>query len=133
MEDAVEMLRSWRAMHPDAIQLDGDVGNNPNHWLHITVNAYDDDTFTSRHGQTFQGKDYNGIVNFHGDTRAQAVDRFIELIDAAEDFHDVIRPSATYETTTKPKKGKVRPKFALQGYRDEVEGFFLYHDDWRSS
>jgi hypothetical protein len=70
-------------------------------------------------------------VNFHGDTATVAIDRFIELIDLAEDYRDVLRPSATYETKRKPEKNRVRPKFALQGYKDRIEGFFLYHDEWQ--
>ena len=79
----------------------------------------------------FEGKDYNGIVNFHADAKARAIDHFIELLDQAEDYRDVLRPSATYETMTKPEGSGVKPKFALRGYEDQVEGFFLYHDGWR--
>ena len=66
----------------------------------------------------------NGIVNFQADAKATAIDHFIDLIDQADDYHDVLRPSATYETKTKPSVMSVRPKFALQGYKDQVEGFF---------
>jgi hypothetical protein len=129
--EAVEMLRLWRGAYPQATQLDGGSGNNPDHWLHIRIGGYsDDESFTSCYGPSFRGRDYNGVVNFHGDATTEAVDRFIELIEVAEDYHDVLRPSATYETRTKPKKNRVKPKFALQGYLDRVEGFFLYHDEW---
>ena len=131
VEDAVDFLRGWRTAHPSSTQLDGRSGNNPEHWLHIRVDGYDRETFTSRYGRTFHGQDYNGVVNFHGDTSAASVDRFIELIDAAEDYRDVLRPSATYETRKKPTRAPVKPKLALQGYNDKVEGFFLYYDDWR--
>jgi len=63
-----------------------------------------------------------------------AVDLFIELLDEAEDYHDVLRPSATYETTKKlPRNRRPKPKFALQGRRNDVKGFFLYHDEWRDT
>jgi hypothetical protein len=132
--EAVEKLRLWRRSHPMATQLDGKSGNNPAHWVHIRVDRYRDiDGFTSRHGPTFRGQDYNGVPNFHGDTTTAAIDRFIELIDLADDYHDILRPSATHETRKKKPGKPVRPKFALQGYQDRVEGFFLYHDEWQES
>lgn len=131
--EAVEILRESRRCFPCATQLDGMVGSNPDHWFHIKVDGYSDtDTFTSRHGPTFTGADYNGIVNFHGDTAASAIDRFIELIDESEDYRDILRPSATWETSAhKPKGRTIKPKFALLGYWDGVEGFYLYHDERR--
>jgi hypothetical protein len=90
------------------------------------------DEFRSRDGgPLFSGRDYNGIVNFHADAKTSAIDCFIELI--ADDYHDVLRPSATHETPMRRTKPvNVKPKFALQGYEDRVEGFYLYHDGWRS-
>jgi hypothetical protein len=137
--EAVEILRSWRGAFPDATHLNGrrgsdsqKRGNGNEHWLHIRVDGYGkSDRFQSRHGPLFNGSDYNGIVNFHADTKASAIDHFIELIEQTDDYHDVLRPWATYETITKPTKHRVRPKFALQGYSDGVEGFFLYHDGWK--
>ena len=133
LAEAVEVLRKWRTCSPGATQLDGREGNNPDHWIHLRIDGYSSaDTLTSRHGPTFTGADYNGIVNFHGDTSADAIDRFIGLIDEAEDYRDVLRPSATWETRpARPKGSTIKPKFALQGYRDGVEGFYLYHDEWR--
>jgi hypothetical protein len=133
--EAVEVLRAWRSEHALATRLDGrKSGSNPSPWLHIRVDGYDDnEPFASRYGPIFGGRDYNGVVNFHGDTTISAIDRFIGVIDVAEDYRDVLRPSATYEITTKPMKRVVRPKFALQGYQDKVEGFFLYHDEWKKS
>lgn len=130
--DAVEVLRTWRAEHPEATQLNGRTGNDPARWFHITVDGYRSplDDFKSQHGKTFRGDDYNGVVNFHGDTKVEAIDRFIALIDEAEDYHDVLRPSATYEKKSLPTKRSVRPKFALQGHQEAVDGFFLYHDGW---
>jgi len=108
------------------------IGCGNEHWLHIRADGYDNnDGFTSRYGPVFRGRDYNGIVNFHADAKATAIDHFIDLIDQADDYHAVLRPSATYETKTKPSVMSVRPKFALQGYKDQVEGFFLYNDEWR--
>jgi hypothetical protein len=130
VSEAVEMLRAWRRSHPRASQLNGRIGNDPRHWLHIRIEGYSDkERFSSRYGPTFRGENYNGVANFHGDTTIVAVDRFIELVDVAEDYRDVLRPSATYETTAKSEKNRVKPKFALQGYQDRVEGFFLYHDE----
>jgi hypothetical protein len=135
--EAVEILRQWRTSSPAGNRLDGRTGGTPKKngnepWLHIRVEGYGEcDTFISRHGTVFEGKDYNGIVNFHADAKASAIDHFIELLDQADDYRDVLRPSATYETTTKPPGRGVKPKFALRGYEDQVEGFFLYHDGWR--
>lgn len=132
IEEAIDALRRWRSVHPTVTQLDGGHGSNPNGWIHIRVDGYQSpaDDFTSRYGSTFLGNDYNGVVNFHGDCKADAIDRFVKLIEEAEDYRDVLRPSATYETSTKPASRVVKPKFALQGYEDAVGGFFLYHDQW---
>jgi hypothetical protein len=135
--EAVEILRQWRTSFPAANRLDGRTGgaakkNGNEPWLHIRVEGYGErDKFASRYGTVFEGKDYNGIVNFHADAKASAIDHFIELLDQADDYRDVLRPSATYETMTKPQGSGVKPKFALRGYEDQVEGFFLYHDGWR--
>jgi hypothetical protein len=129
--EAVKLLRHWRKSFPLTTRLDGKDSkkSNPQRWLHIIVEGYSDDhAFASRYGPLFTGQQYDGVVNFHGDTTSAAIDRFIDLLDQVDDYHAILRPSATYETTTKPQNRKVRPKFALQGY-EEIEGFFLYHDD----
>ena len=138
VSEAADILRQWRKSFPRATRLDGRSGEDSKqgggheHWLHIKVNGYSgSDGFRSRHGQVFRGQDYNGIVNFHADTKATAVDLFIELLDEVADYHDVLRPSATYEMARLPRNRRPKPKFALQGRRDKVEGFFLYHDEWR--
>ncbi len=131
VDEAAAALRNWRSTSPTATQLDGGHKNNPSRWFHIRVDGYKSptDDFTSRHGPSFLGGDYNGVVNFHGDCKVSAIDRFIELLEVAEDYRDVLRPSATYETKQSVPKN-VRPKFALQGYEEAVAGFFLYHDEW---
>jgi len=135
--EAVEILRQWRTSSPTANRLDGRTGgaakkNGNEPWLHIRVEGYGErDKFVSRYGTVFEGKDYNGIVNFHADAKASAIDHFIELMDEADDYHDVLRPSATFETKARRSGTQIKPKFALQGYEDEVKGFFLYHNDWR--
>ena len=68
----------------------------------------------------------NGIVDFHGDAKSEAIDRMIELWENAEDFRDILVPFAT-----EPRNGRQRPKFALKGFEDAVEGFYLYHDNWQ--
>jgi hypothetical protein len=138
VSEATDILRRWRKSFPRATRLDGRSGENAKkgggheHWLHISVDGYGGSyRFRSQHGRVFRGRDYNGIVNFHADTKATAVDLFIELVDEAKDYHDVLCPSATYEMTEKlPKGRRPKPKFALQGHPDE-RGFFLYHDEWR--
>jgi len=131
VSEAIDILSRWRRSSPQAARLNGRSGQNSKsgggneHWLHVRVDGYDNnDGFTSRYGPVFRGRDYNGIVNFHADAKATAIDHFIDLIDQADDYHDVLRPSATYETKTKPSVMSVRPKFAFQGYKDQVEGFF---------
>ncbi len=131
-EDSIEKLREWVA-NTTAYQIDGSTvrKSNPARWFHLCVEGYGEgDSFTSRHGDRFRGTDYNGIVNFHGDTPVEKVREFIKLIDESESYRDVLIPSATQQHRN-PKPGtRIMPKFALQGYVDEVGGFFLYHDDW---
>jgi hypothetical protein len=136
MLEALKVLRRWRTLYPKATRLDGEAPgskSNPCHWFHIRVDGYDASyEFPSRHGRTFHGRDYNGIVSFHGDTLVRAVDRLIELVDEKGDYHHVLRPWATHETKKKVPRGRrVKPKFALRGHEDQVEGFFLYHDEWK--
>ena len=114
--------------------MDGKSEKNQTAWLHFKVGGYlPSDSFTSRYGPTFSGNDYNGIVNFRGDAKGEKIDEYIQLLDEADDYHDVLRPSATYQTSTKPAKKTVKPKFGLQGYDEGVEGFFLYHDAWKAT
>jgi hypothetical protein len=76
----------------------------------------------------FKGRDYNGTINFHGDARIAKIREFIQLVDEADNYRDVLRPSATFEDRTLPNGMQVKPKFALAGYEDTVQGFYLYHD-----
>ena len=134
--EAVVRLNAWRKDNPQACRLDGQPSNassNPAGWLHIRVGGYIDEvhSFVGVHGGTFKGSDYNGIVNFHGDTKTESIDRFIRLIETAEDYRDVLVPSATYQTMSLPKNRRERPKFGLKGFTEKVEAFYLYHDDWK--
>lgn len=129
VDEAVELLRVWRQDHPEATQLDGGTKSNPSEWMHIRVEGYSSprDDFQSCHGPVIRGHEYNGVVNFHGDAKTDAIDRFITLIDEAESYRDVLRPSATFKNQTLRTGSSVKPKFALHGYSDSVEGFYLYH------
>lgn len=137
IKSAVEVLRQWRKSHPNVERLDGKATTEGNRtkWLHIKVDGYSAiDSFKSWHGDSFNGSDYNGIVNFHGDAKVEAIDDFIELIDNCEDYKDVLQMSATYEFRSRPKKNpQIKPKFALQGYTNGVQGFYLYHDEWQAN
>lgn len=131
-DEAIQRLRGWLADNPRAVQLDGRSikQSNPSQWLHLRVEGFaGSKLFTSRYGPAFDGDDYNGIVNFHGDTPVDALRRFIDLFDAAESLVDMLAPSATYETRALPRQGgRIKPKFALKGFADGLEGFFMYHD-----
>ncbi|MBI2522462.1 MAG: hypothetical protein HYV97_18725 [Bdellovibrio sp.] len=136
-DEAIDVLRKWRMGCPASVQLDGKSENNPKRWFHFKVEGYSSpqDDFQSRYGVQFTGSDYNGIVNFHGDTKSDKIDEFIRYVDAADDYRDVLRPSATYEFTTKPQDkptSAIKPKFSLKGYNEGVDGFFLYHDHWKT-
>lgn len=130
---AVERLRTWLANNPRAAQLDGSTvkAKNPAPWFHLRVDGYEGGAiFTSRNGPVFDGHDYNGVVNFHGDAPVQALRDFVDAVNDAEAVQDVLVPSATYEFTKKPATVKtIKPKFALKAYEDGVNGFFLYHDE----
>lgn len=132
LEDAVALLREWLLQKPDVTRLDErtGTGSNPKPWLHFRIDGYTGESvFTSRHGPTFDGRDYNGVVNFHGDTKVDAIRRFLDLYEAAENVQDVLIPSATHETREPATNVRViRPKFALRACSGAVEGFFLYHD-----
>lgn len=132
-DEAIELLRSWLADHPESAQLDGRPvrKNNPSQWLHLRIDGFEGERlFTSRYGPVFDGDDYNGVVNFHGDTPVEALRTFVDLYDDAESILDVLSPSATYETKTLPVSARtVKPKFALKGRSEGVEGFFMYHDE----
>jgi hypothetical protein len=129
LDTSIAELRSWREKFRHIGQVNGRAGNDPSRWYHISIGGYRDgadDYYAEETDAQFFGSDYNGIVNFHGDAKSAAIDRMIDLCDSAEDFHDILVPSATT-----PRNGAQRPKFALKGYEDAVEGFFLYHDDWQ--
>lgn len=133
LEEAIVLLREWMAHAPDVTRLDGrsEKKSNPSPWLHLRIDGYEGQAvFSSRFGPVFNGEDYNGVVNFHGDASAETIRRFVELYEAAESVHDVLVPSATFETYSNlPSNVRaIRPKFALRGFSDAVEGFFLYHD-----
>ncbi len=129
-EEALEILRHWRRLHPNLDQLDAGSDSNPSAWLHFKVDGYSSPRhdFVSCHGPIISGDNYNGIVNFHGDAKTKKIDQLIELVDTGECYQDILVPSATYEGATLPKGREAKPKFALQGYGAKSEGFYLYHD-----
>lgn len=126
IEEAIQIYKKWRNNNPDTVQLDGGNKSNPSKWIKFEVEGYTvDDSHTSDHGPTFSGDEYNGIVNFHGDAKCEKIDLFVELYEQAESYRDVLVP---FETQM--RKGVVKPKFALKGYEETVDGFYLYHDEW---
>ena len=128
LDTAVAELKSWRQRFPRVGQINGQAGNDPSPWYHFHIDGYlngADDYYAQETNTKFLGTEYNGIVDFHGDAKSEAIDRMIELWENAEDIRDILVPSAT-----KPRNGRQRPKFALKGYEDAVEWFYLYHDNW---
>jgi hypothetical protein len=136
IDEALPILAKYLdQIDTNVVQIDGRTHseNNPAKWIHIRVDGYEKfEPFQSCHGPVFGGHEYNGIVNFHGDTKIGQLRRFVELCQTAEDYHDVLIPSATYEGRTLPHNRHPKPKFALRGFEGEVDGFYLYHDQWRT-
>lgn len=133
-DECIEILRQWRHDHPRATRLDGGSGSNQTHWFHIKIEGYtspEHDFTSSRYGTQFNGTDYNGIVNFHGDTKTDKIDELIELYDLECEIQDILVPSATNEYRTMQEGKTQKPKFALRGIDGKVDGFYLYHDDWK--
>ncbi len=137
LDGAITKLKEWRTAFPSVKQLNGEKGNDPTPWYHIRIRGYTspEHDYTAKHtGVTFKGTDYNGVVNFHGDAKSTKIDEMIRLYEDADGrVQDVFVPSATYEFEKSVPIGKTqKPRFALRGY-NEVDGFFLYHDQWPDS
>lgn len=134
IDNMINVYKEWRKSFPEAYRLDGkekSCTGGSAEWLHFLAEGYTaNDSFISRYGAKFLGDDYNGDVNFHGDTPCEKMDEFIELYELADAYQDILRPSATFETKTPGENSFVSPKFALKGYEESVSKFFLYHNEW---
>lgn len=129
--EMADILRTWRAAHPKTIRLDGkESGGNRAPWLHFRIAGFQSpkDDFTTRHSrQTFSGDRYNGVFCLNGDTKAEAVDRFLDLFGELEDETDILRPSATFETRNQ-HRGSQRPTLVLNG-TNGAHGFYCYSEE----
>lgn len=133
-ENVIKELKEFRIQFPDAVTFSEDRSKNsdPSPWVHVDFGDFfkdgDDDFTTSKTKVRFKGSEYNGIHNFHGDTKWKKIDEFLEVLEIAEEgIRDVLVPSATFEFDTLPKGKIQKPKLALNGFNG-VDGFFLYKD-----
>lgn len=129
--DAVAILRAWRKRHPSAVQLDGHPTgrNNLKPWFHIRLEGFSSprhDFLTKHSRELIEGHHYNGIWNFHGDAKVEAIDGLLALVAAGGDPLDFLVPSATYEAKI-THLGEQNPKFTLYEVTG-VNGFYLYKD-----
>ena len=131
LRDAVGILRSWRRKHPNALQLDGNPTgrNNLKPWLHVRLEGFSTprhDFLTKHSRELIEGTYYNGVWNFHGDAKVEAIDALLALFAAGGDPLDFLVPSATYEAKAE-HVGDQNPKFTLHEITGG-KGFYLYKE-----
>lgn len=137
LDDAVNRLKEWLKFiakldsNQRPVQLNGNIRgqNDSSQWLVFSVTGFETKPFTSEDGQTFRSEDYNGVVNFHGDAKLQALQAFVRGFERTNgNLSDFLHASATLHKKDKPS----RPKFGLKGFTEGgVNGFYLYHDNWQ--
>ena len=131
LPEAARLLRKWRTKCPNALQLDGHPSgrNNLKPWLHFKLDGFSSprhDFLTKHSKELIAGNFYNGVWNFHGDAKVEAIDGFLTLLAAGENPVEFLIPSATFEARTE-HQGDQNPKFTLRDVTG-VRGFYLYQE-----